>query len=216
MVGDKDLGALVARFCEPCERAEKLAEAKRAEEEREQVALERIRSIIPPDLRETSVKHPDFDRALWRAVDAWGPGMEGRWLGIVGPAGRCKTRCLALKANRFIRNQQRVAWTSATTLQTASEDRSSRRNDLAAIAQAHLQDCKVAAVLVIDDLGKNTWSPTFERHFFDLINHRRNYHLPILWSSNVHPEQFSQAISAVNANPIIGRLLDRCDVFEIE
>jgi DNA replication protein DnaC len=216
MVGERDFGKLLSRYCAPCEKAAAVADNQRAAEEREQLALERIRSIIPPDLRGTLVTHPDFDRALWRVVDEWGPGTDGRWMGIVGPAGRCKTRCLALKANRFIRNGQRVAWTTATYLQTASEDRSSRRHDLAAIAQAHLRDCMVAAVLIIDDLGKNTWTPTFERHFFELINHRRNHLLPILWSSNVHPEQFSQVISTVNAMPIIGRLLDRCDVLEVD
>jgi hypothetical protein len=211
----RDLGKTLSRRCDQCEGLYSKACATEEEQIRLQLIANRIEGPIPPELRETRVDHPEFNRPLWEAVRRWTAGPDSEWLGLIGPAGGCKTRILALLAMRGIRAGQRVAWTSAVKLQTEAERSNSRDHVLAANAREHLLECQYAPVLVIDDIGKNTWDSRFERHFFTILDHRRNYRLPVLWSANIHPEGFSEVMSKVNAGPIIGRLMDKTAVFDL-
>lgn len=147
------------------------------------------------------------------------PGMPSAaafWLGLIGPAGRCKTRCLALAAKAAILRGNRVTWTTANRLLEAAHDRNSKDKALATLAREHLAECLHAGVLVIDDLGKNEWTAAFESQFFQILDHRKNHRLPLLFSSNAHPEGFSLVLSDLNREPIIGRLMDRTTLLEIK
>jgi DNA replication protein DnaC len=211
----RDFGKTLSRRCDQCEAEHRRAIAIEDEQVRLQLIANRIESTIPPELRDTELDHPDFNRPLWEAVRRWTAGPNAEWLGLIGPGGGCKTRILALLAMRGIRAGQRIAWTSAVKLQTEAERSNARAHVLAANAREHLLECQYAPVLVIDDIGKNTWDNRFERHFFTILDHRRNYRLPVLWSANVHPVGFSEVISKANAGPIIGRLMDRTAVFDL-
>lgn len=215
IVGTKDLGKLLFRYCAPCEDTKRRQDAEEEAELREERFLSQIRAIIPPDLRATSIHHPTFNMPLWKAVNAWSLGIGNEWLGIIGPAGQCKTRVLALKANKMIRQGMRVFWTDAPRFQTYAEDRNDRDHNRRSIAQEHLHECHQAAVLIFDDIGKNTWSHAMERHFFSLLDHRKNNQLPILWSANCHPQDLSASITKLNAGAIIGRMIDRCDIIDL-
>jgi DNA replication protein DnaC len=215
MVFGKDLGICLHTVCESCESA--AAEATIAKEraitmqQRETV----LAATIPPDLLATDINHPSFNRQLWRAVSQWRPGPDHRSIGIIGDAGQCKTRVLSLLAKRNILGGTRVVWTSAVRLKDAAADRSSRLHNVASLAREHFADCLQAPWLFLDDIGKNEWTPAFESQLFQILDHRINYRLPFAWSSNDHPENFSQVISVQNASPIIGRLLDRCALLDL-
>lgn len=213
-IGGRDFGRLIGRFCESCEDIQKRQEAEEAAERREEEFLSAIRAIIPPDLRQTSIHHPEFNTNLWAAVSGWSV-TQNQWLGLIGPSGRCKTRVLALKANKLIRQGFRVFWTDAVRFQTYAEDRSARDSIRATLAAEHLAACRHSSVLIIDDIGKNTWGPSMERHFFSLLDHRKNHQLPILWSANCHPEEMAVSLSKHNAAPIIGRLIDRTEIIDL-
>lgn len=205
----KDLALSLNLRCEDC--AKRLDEQAEAEAARK-AALEReelIERHVPPDLRETDERHPDFNRALWEAVKRWRPGKDEFWLGLIGPAGICKTRCMALLAMKAMRAGVRATWTTANRLLDASGERKSGDRQLAALAREHLSDCLHAPWLFIDDLGKNEWPAAFESQFFQILDHRKNHRLPIVYSSNAHPDQFSLVLSDLNREPIIGRLKDR-------
>ena len=210
-----DFGKTLSRRCDSCATSQLAAAALAEEEARRERIAATIKATVPPELRDTDIDLPEFSRQLWHAVKAWTAGPDAEWLGLIGPAGCCKTRILALLAMRGIRAGQRVVWTSAVRLQTEAERSNARAHVLASNAREHLLDCQYAPVLVIDDIGKNTWDVRFERHFFTILDHRRNYRLPVLWSANVNPEGFSQVISAANAGPIIGRLMDRTAIFDL-
>jgi chromosomal replication initiation ATPase DnaA len=214
LVMGRDLGRVLARYCDACETKRKIADDQARAEERRNCITAAL-AKIPPELRLTTLDHPEFNLSLWLAVKAWTTGPDAEWLGLIGPAGCCKTRVLALLAMRGIRAGQRVIWTSAVKLQTEAERSNARDHVLASNAREHLLECQYAPVLIIDDIGKNTWDHRFERHFFTILDHRRNYRLPVLWSANVHPEGFSQVITKANAGPIIGRLMDRTAIFDL-
>jgi DNA replication protein DnaC len=202
-----------------CPDCEARAEERQAAEERAQRKAEReakVMALLPPDLLLTSEAHADFNRPLWRAVSAWRPSGDAFWLGVIGPAGRCKTRCLALAAKAAILRGARVVWTTANRLLEAAQDRTSRDRIIAANAREHLAECLHCSVLVLDDLGKNEWTNAFESQFFQILDHRKNHRLPLMFSSNAHPEQFSMLLSDLNREPIISRLLDRTTLLEIK
>jgi DNA replication protein DnaC len=216
MVGPVDLARSLHRHCERCT-AESKAEADRLEKD---AAIEKargtLRAIIPPDLLDTDPRHEDFNAPLWSVVKMWSPTPRERSLGIIGPAAKCKTRVMALLAKRVVIKGDRIAWTSAVRLADAARDRNSRDRSISTIAREHLSECLNVPWLFLDDLGKNEWGPSFESQLFQILDHRIGYRLTTVWSANAHPEGFSQVISPLNAWPIIGRLVDRTTLLELQ
>lgn len=215
-VAGHDLGKALHLNCDDCQDRLDAEQAERDRQRRLAERVARVQAMLPPDLLETDEHHPDFNRALWRAVSAWRPSPEAFWLGLIGPAGRCKTRCLALAAQASILRGNRVVWTTANRLLEAAHDRSNRDRQLSTLAREHLAECLHAGVLVLDDLGKNEWTNAFESQFFQILDHRKNHRLPLLFSSNAHPDQFAIVLSDLNREPIIGRLQDRTTLFQIK
>ena len=203
-----DLGKSLHAFCDACKETERMSEKYAQQESRKQENEARILAQIDPALRETDWRHPKFNLPLWRVVDEWRPTRDERWLGIIGAAGRCKTRCMALLAMRVMRAGTRIQWTTALRLHEATGDRRSQLNGVAVMAREHLADCVHAPWLFLDDFGKNEWGPAFESQLFKILDHRKNHLLPTVYSSNAHPDEFSQVISPINARPIIGRMVE--------
>lgn len=210
-----DLAAALHRQCESCAAVSEKHEAKKIAEQRRAEIMARISSIIPEDLRETYPDHPDFNAKLWQAVKSWRPSSSSFWLGIVGHAGKSKTRCMALLAIKAMHAGIQVAWTTAHRIKDAADDRKSWDRQTQTAAREHLEECKRAAWLFIDDLGKTEWNAAFEAEIFKLLDHRKTHRLATVFSSNAHPEEFSQLISVTNSMPIIGRLLDRTALLEV-
>lgn len=181
------------------------AQKKRKEEVRRQAMLD----VIPPKIRRTEISRADFNLGLWRRIEDWKPS-RGKWLGIVGMAGQCKTRCIGLLAERLILEGHRVVWTTAVELQERTDDQRSDDRHVKAEATAYFKSCKRAGILILDDFGKNTWTPTVERNLFSLIDHRTTHDLPVLWSANTHPIDIGKSgeMSKDRAAPLIGRLLE--------
>lgn len=215
MIGNVDFGKTLHPLCEGCRRADEKQNEEREKAERAARAEAAIATTLEPDLLDTDTSRPDFERDLWRAVAQWRPNSEHRWLGIVGRAGHCKTRCMTLYAARVIRYGLRIAWTSAPRLADVAAEYRHSDEKIRVAAREHFQDCLTAPYLFIDDLGKNEWTSAFEARLFQLLDHRKNRRLPVVYSSNVHPESFSISISDANREPIIGRLLDRTLLLEI-
>ena len=214
--GAVDLGLQLASYCESCASRREVAtledeRAKRRAENRMRV-LETLEPELLPvwvDPLGTDPDHPDFNRAKWEVVKKWRPGPHGNGLGLIGGAGTCKTRILALLAEKILMQGLRLMWTSAMRLHTeASINLRSRDKNLMIVAREHFQGCMSAPYLVIDDLGNNEWCAAFESQLFTILDHRKNRRLPVLWSSNAHPQAFHTCITSVNSAALIGRLLD--------
>lgn len=169
---------------------------------------DRYHRTIPPALRDTHLAHPTFNKSLYIRTADWQPGR--RWLGIVGEPGASKTRILSLIAKRLILEGKYVTWINLPSFQTLTEilrcgsDRE-RQDTLRTLAKM-----KTADLIVLDDIGKNTWNPSIERHLFEIIDHRATHYLPILWSANTHPVKLlnSGDLSTDRAAPLIGRIIE--------
>jgi hypothetical protein len=201
-----------ANRCSGCLKSEEAAEMDRRQAEaarREQAAREARLQAIPPEMLRTRPDHPDFNGGLWLRTESWRPSAL-RWLGVVGLAGNCKTRCLALLAKELILAGHRLMWTTAVEFQDRVDDLRGDRRPIVADAHEYLARCKSAPVLVLDDIGKNTWTPAIERHLFGLLDHRKTHDLPVLWSANSHPMEILQSgqLTKERGGPLIGRLLE--------
>lgn len=167
-------------------------------------------TAIPPEMRRSTISHPEFNAGLWLRVESWTPSTA-TWLGIIGPAGECKTRCLALLAMRLILDHgHRIKWTTAVDFQDeVDKSLNGERGDIR-IANEYFSACKTAEILVLDDFGKNTWNPTTERRLFSVIDYRKTHDLPILWTSNTDPLEIlaSGVLSKDRGAPLIGRMLE--------
>lgn len=211
----QELGHLIAPRCPTCCDSAEEAEATRAEAERRAKIQASIEAFLPKDYRETDRNHPKFNLALWSAVRRWRPRDEF-WLGIVGPAGQCKTRCMALLAQDAMWAGIRCVWTTANRLVDAVRaERNGHNRAISGAAYEHLQDCLRAPWLFLDDLGKNDWPASFESYFFQLLDHRKAHKLPLIYSSNIHPHGLGLALSDLNREPIIGRLIDRTTLIDL-
>lgn len=188
-------------------------ERERQEQERERVARQSRLETIPPEMLRTSITHPDFNAGLWLQIQDWEP--TGRWLGIIGGAGICKTRCISCLAKRLILDGHRLTWTTAVEFQDYCDNLN--RGDRSDIAEAHqyFRRCKSTAILVLDDFGKNTWTPTVEKNLFALIDHRKTHDLPVLWTANTGLEEMLRChgLSADRGAPLIGRLREASRIY---
>lgn len=222
--GSGDLGLSLAPRCGRCQAAFEADERQAAKAREREANRARVMEILPPELLPvwldplgTDPDHSDFNRAKWEVVRKWRPGPHGNGLGLIGSAGSCKTRILALLAEKIVMQGVRVFWTSAMRLHTeAAVNRRSRERRQSIGAIEHFQDCMSAPYLVIDDLGNNEWCPAFESQLFTILDHRKNHRLPVLWSSNAHPEKFHLSITSVNPAALIGRLLDRTNTVDFD
>lgn len=217
-----DLAKALNTHCDECQETAAAAERQAVQDRRQTELREIVRQTLPPELLPvsidplgTNIEHPDFNLPMWKLVRKWRPGPHGNWIGLIGPAGQCKTRCLALLAANMIMLGNRVTWTSAMRLHTeATINLRSRERQIQQVAREHLAECLTTPWLVIDDLGNNEWSPAFESQLFTILDHRKNYRLPIAYSSNAHPEAFQPSITSVNPAALIGRLTDRTSLFD--
>lgn len=204
--------------CDECSEAdaqiqrEEKQKLEQAREERERVA--RL-DCIPPEMQRTRIEHHAFNGGLWLRVEGWKPSA-GRWLGLVGGAGECKTRCLALLAKKLILKGHRLSWTTMTEFQDNVDDLRGERSAIME-AQRYLRKCKRAPILVLDDIGKNTWTPTLERHFFTIIDHRKTHDLPVLWTANTSPMEIlaSGQLTRDRGAPLMGRLIEASKIEKV-
>lgn len=201
------------RQCELCHYRELQDQQERINLQRAADEMTRRRehlSAIPPEMRRSTISHPEFNPGLWLRVEHWTPANV-TWLGIVGGPGECKTRCLALLAMRLILDHgHRFKWTTAVDFQDeVDKSLNGERGDMR-IANEYFTACKTAEILVLDDFGKNTWNPTTERRLFSVIDYRKTHDLPILWTSNTEPLEIlaSGVLSKDRGAPLIGRMLE--------
>jgi DNA replication protein DnaC len=105
-------------------------------------------------------------------------------------------------------------WTTAVDFQDRVDDLRSDERGVKFEAAEYFRQARVTPILVLDDIGKNTWSPTVEKNLFSIIDHRKNYDLPILWTANTHPVEIGKSgqMSKDRAAPIIGRILEASEI----
>jgi DNA replication protein DnaC len=65
------------------------------------------------------------------------------------------------------------------------------------------EEVKNAPLLILDDLGKQSTTPWAEEKLYQIINHRYNYQLPTVFTTNCSLDEISSPISSRFADPKI-------------
>ena len=205
--------------CDACserEAAEERSQREAIDHQREMIARESRLDVIPPEMLRSRINHPTFNAGLWTRIEGWQPSSL-KWLGIVGGAGECKTRCMALLARRLILTGHRLMWTTAVEFQERVEETLGGSHGDKQAARSYLNRCKNTAILVLDDFGKNTWNATVEKSFFSVIDYRKTHDLPVLWTANSSPLEIlaTGGLSRDRGAPLIGRLLEASTIEKV-
>lgn len=198
-------------FCAACYDLAALRDEESAAADREAAEQARrvaeVPKVIDADILETNLNHPDFNPPLYVETQGWDPAC-GRWLVVYGDSGLCKTRCIALLAERLILAGHLVRWCRATDFQTTCEELWIKDPSIQRAAYQRLRDWGSAGILVIDDLGKNTWSALLEAKLFDLIDTRQAKRRPTIVTANTRLQDLVPELSAERGGPLIGRILE--------
>lgn len=201
---------IAATHCDPCieyilhetEKAERVAAAKAA-----------WTTATPAEYRDT-----DLARLHSQAVAAaksWDPtGTSG--FGLVGPARLTKTRTMyAIALKRAAWMGQSIAAINhpqhAAAVQKATSGGSEDRDR----AQGVLDECRTARVLLLDDLGKGSFTARAVVELWELLEHRSSRQKPTLWTSNAGSSSLLARLAEADARAadtygaaILGRLKD--------
>ena len=186
-----------------------------------------IFQLTPRRYNATDSSHADFNVRLWEKVAAWNPTSDRPWLGLVGPTGKCKTRCAYLKlvdiAKAMVRKSGETWWIApsikaitaydfADAVKNQHFDNSEEKAD----AKEFLSHIKRVDILLIDDLGKckNTESLAGDR--FALIDRRHEDNRRTIWTSNLTPEGIVAGMAENIGLPLAGRIRECSTIFNVK
>lgn len=202
-------------YCPPCgERISQEYDAATETARNAELAAHRAatwQGICPPLYDETDPERipPPFRSA----ITGWKYSPRG--LGLIGPAGQCKTRasytllrrmhdaglsCDAVTATAFAR----------LCIHQFSEDKN--QSTRSARKLSSLRDCDV---LLIDDLGKSKMTERCEVEFFDLLEHRTSHLHPTIWTANARGDELLALMSPDRGEPILRRLAEFSEIVTV-
>jgi hypothetical protein len=196
------------KFCKACCDAQEARQTASEREARVSMRNNEWERICPPLYRETDISRIP---AVFRTVIAgWKFNPAG--LGLVGEAGRCKTRAafMILKAQHF--SGRRVFAASANKMGSWAQSRFSDDPERKVASFRGLQDLRRADVVLIDDLGKKKMTETVEEEFFDILEHRTSHCLPVIWTANAGAKELRQMLSPDRGDPIMRRLTEFSEI----
>jgi DNA replication protein DnaC len=149
---------------------------------------------LPPEQRE-NLKFA-FDTAL-----DFAKSPEG-WLVFVGVNGCGKTHLAAAIANYRLKEGKTVKFMVVPDL--LDHLRSTFSPESPVTYDQVFEEVKNAPLLILDDLGKQSTTPWAEEKLYQIINHRYNYQLPTVFTTNCSLDEIDSPISSRLADPKIG------------
>ncbi len=149
---------------------------------------------LPPEQRENLKKA--FDNAL-----DFAKAPEG-WLVFQGINGCGKTHLAAAIANYCLKEGQPVKFVVVPDL--LDHLRSTFSPESPVTYDQLFEEVKNAPLLILDDLGKQSTTPWAEEKLYQIINHRYNYQLPTVVTTNCALDEIDSPISSRLADPKIG------------
>jgi DNA replication protein DnaC len=207
--------------CEACEEWEK--KEQRAYDA--MVALRRA-ATTPEERRRVEwveavgKRYKTFDRSKLPAcilphvdkVLAWTPRPCG--IGLLGPTRTGKSPLIAGLGEQLFLAGHDVFVTSGFKFQQAVH----RSVDDRAAWEKYLDRCENSEILLIDDADKLNFTPGVEAEYYGMLEHRRNWLLPVLCTLNLSGEQMKQQLvqnREDRAAAIVERLRDLCEFIAI-
>jgi DNA replication protein DnaC len=207
MFGDMDMNSTFPHLCDACALTRQRAHEAQQKQERITRAQVTLANVVPPRLRDTAIDHPAFNREAWATIGQIDV-HDSRNIVLIGPAGLCKSRMLALLCKRAALRAMSVAWVTAHDFALLAD----RYKNFRTRADAHEEIARLrhAERLVFDDLGKEDWTSKIEETFFHVIDFRHSHLKPTWFSCNTHPQHMllEGRLTRDRGAAIIGRILE--------
>jgi hypothetical protein len=221
-------------LCRECESNTPEAIAER--EAAEAAHLSRCRDVadhelarqVSPEIRGTTIDHPEFNRGAWDRINgAWSPDSPD-WLWLHSKAsGRCKSRiAYLLLREQYInaiipyvssygtfKGLPSMLWVDGDLLTDAFRVRHQYSIGERAMKEAHelVEAARTVRLLVIDDLSKRKLTgEAASDGLWEVIKHRHEWKLRTIITDNYTPEALEDVLHEKHAPYIIRRLAERC------
>ncbi len=191
--GHPDFGRLWPCSCRTAERLRRRGEMLRA------------MSNLGPFLNKT---FENFDAGVRGVARAYARALKFAehpmgWLILFGGYGCGKTHLAAAIANRLLANHNEVLFTVVPDLLDHLRSTFGPHSEVG--YDERFEQVRSAGVLILDDLGTENATPWAREKLFQIFNHRYNYRLPTVITSNREPRDIEPRI--------LSRMTDRdlCD-----
>lgn len=123
------------------------------------------------------------------------------WLVFVGANGCGKTHLAAAIANYRLKEGQPVKFVVVPDF--LDHLRSTFSPESQVSYDQLFEEVKNAPLLILDDLGKQTTTPWAQEKLYQIINHRYNYQLPTVFTTNCSLDEIDSPISSRLSDPKI-------------
>jgi DNA replication protein DnaC len=184
-------------------------ELERVNRERREELDRRWQELCPASYRATDPNHAAIDQGALAKLLEWDLATAGgKGIGLVGPTGGCKTRKMFLLLRKLHYQGVRVGWIRATDFSRASSEIFDSDDAVKNEARAALKNARNAAVLFIDDLGKERFTDRTELELYRLIEERISSLRPTLWTTNLRGADLRELMSENRGPTIIRRLAE--------
>lgn len=124
------------------------------------------------------------------------------WLVFVGVNGCGKTHLAAAIANYLLKEGKPVKFVVVPDL--LDHLRSAFGPESPVSYDQLFEEVKNAPLLILDDLGKQSTTPWAQEKLYQIINHRYNYQLPTVVTTNCALDEIDSPISSRLSDPKIG------------
>lgn len=163
-------------------------ESKALEERGRELAAERVRRLasLPARYQETfDPKRSQLGPRVLKGISIWKESAP-LGIGLCGTTGQGKTRALCSILRRLS-----CSWLylPAGRFSIAVSDQWSDHYRTASEAVGLLKEARTVKVLLLDDVGDEKHTEAVTAELKDLIEYRTSRGLPLLWSSNLTPDQ---------------------------
>jgi hypothetical protein len=165
---------------------------------------------IPDEYREPFdpllCRLPERVVAYVQGWEPWNPPVRG--VGLVGPAGRGKTRLLVDVLQRL---PVHYTWLYLPELRLARAvmDRADEESRVVERGRLLLDNARTVQVLLLDDVGEGWGSPACLTEIQALVAYRTARALPILWTSNLSLARL-ESRSGARGRAVLGLLQKHC------
>jgi|688.fasta_scaffold289075_1 hypothetical protein len=180
--------------------------------------VSRIDKATPSLFRRTDTSHPKFNASAWAKIKGHKLTAQTPWLGLVGTAGRCKSRIAYLYAADELERLTNSSISSFTFITSYEIDDAVARQNAGDFVEKcksldYLENLRVVDLLLIDDLGKGRLTLAVASELFALFNHRHSHELRTIWTSNSSPEVIAAGLPEDMAGSFAGRILESSKIF---
>jgi DNA replication protein DnaC len=180
--GHADFGRLFPCVCKRAELDERKA--------RELMEISNIGPFLDKNFESFNSTIHGVQRAYLRALE-YAKQPRG-WLVLLGNFGCGKTHLAAAIANQLLRNHYQVLFAVVPDL--LDHLRSTFGPSSEVEYDQRFEDIRDAQVLILDDLGTENASGWAREKLFQIINHRYNYAMPTVITSNRAPKDIDPRI----------------------